>query len=73
MQTALRTEPRASTTAKIRPITINEKYSAGPNNCAMEESGRPMAAMNRVATQPAMKEPMAATPSATPALPCLAI
>ena len=29
--------------------------------------------MMMVATQPAMKEPMAAMPSATPARPCLAI
>src|SRR5262249_5967206 len=30
MATALSTEPLASTTAKIRPSTISEKYSAGP-------------------------------------------
>ena len=31
---ALSTEPFASTTAKIRPSTISEKYSAGPNSSA---------------------------------------
>ena len=34
MAIALRTEPLASTTAKIRPSTISEKYSAGPNSSA---------------------------------------
>ena len=39
----------------------------------MRVSGAASAAMTSVATQPAMKEPMAAMPSATPARPCLAI
>ena len=39
----------------------------------MAVSGTASAAMMMVATQPAMKEPMAAMPSATPARPCLAI
>ena len=39
----------------------------------MRVSGAASAAMTTVATQPAMKEPMAAMPSATPARPCLAI
>lgn len=73
MQKALRMEPRASTTAKHRPITISEKYSAGPNSRAILVSGAPSAAMATVATQPATKEPMAAVPSAMPARPCLAI
>ena len=34
MVSALSTEPLASTTAKIRPSTISEKYSAGPNSSA---------------------------------------
>ena len=42
---ALRTEPRASTTAKTRPITISEKYSAGPKSRASLVSGAPSAAM----------------------------
>ena len=36
---ALMTEPRASTTAAIRPNTISEKYSAGPNFSATSASG----------------------------------
>ena len=68
-----RIEPRASTTAKTRPITISEKYSAGPKISASLVSGAPSAAMNTVATQPAKKEPIAAMPSATPARPCRAI
>ena len=39
----------------------------------MRVSGAASAAMTSVATQPAMNEPMAAMPSATPARPCLAI
>ena len=38
--TALSTEPLARTTAKIRPSTISEKYSAGPNSSAMLGQGR---------------------------------
>ncbi len=70
---ALRMEPRASTTAKARPMTISEKYSAGPNSKASLVSGTPNAAMTRVANEPAQKEARAAVPSATPARPCLAI
>ena len=36
---ALTSEPCASTTAAIRPHTISEKYSAGPNFSAMAASG----------------------------------
>ena len=50
MAIALATEPRASTTAKTRPMIISEKYSAGPNSSASLVSGWPMAAMNSVAT-----------------------
>ena len=39
----------------------------------MAASGGPNAAMKMVPTQPAKKEPNAATPSAAPARPCLAI
>ena len=70
---ALRIEPRASTTAKMRPITMSEKYSAGPKTRASFVSGTPSAAIITVATQPAKKEPSAATPSATPARPWRAI
>ena len=70
---ALTIEPRARTMAHTNPITINEKYSAGPNNSASFVRGNPNAAITIVATVPAKKEPMAATPKATPARPCLAI
>ena len=70
---ALSTEPFASTTAKIRPSTISEKYSAGPNSSAMLVSGAAAAAMITVATQPAKNEPIAAMASAGPARPCIAI
>jgi hypothetical protein len=43
------------------------------NSCASAASGGPNAAMNTVPTQPAKNEPSAATPSAAPARPCLAI
>ena len=73
MVSALSTEPLASTTAKIRPRHISEKYSAGPNSSARLVSGAPSAATSTVATQPAKNEPMAAMASAGPARPCLAI
>ena len=47
MPMAFRIEPRASTTAKTRPMTISEKYSAGPNSSASLVSGAPSAAMTR--------------------------
>src|SRR5476649_1910491 len=37
MAIALSTDPFASTTAKIRPSTMSEKYSAGPNSSRSEE------------------------------------
>ena len=70
---ALSTEPFASTTAKIRPSTISEKYSAGPNASASLVRGAPRTAIRTVATQPAKNEPIAAIASAGPARPCLAI
>ena len=70
---AFSTEPLASTTAKIRPSTISEKYSAGPNASASLVSGAPSTAMSTVATQPAKNEPIAAIASAGPARPCFAI
>ena len=73
MARALSTEPLASTTAKIRPSAISEKYSAGPNSSARPVNGAPSAATSTVATQPAKNEPMAAIASAGPARPCLAI
>ena len=73
MPMALSTEPRASTIAAIRPHTISEKYSGGPNFSATAASGGAAKQISSVATLPAKNEPMAAMPSAGPARPCLAI
>ena len=51
MAIAFRIEPRASTTAKTRPMTMSEKYSAGPKISASLVSGAPSAAITRVATR----------------------
>ncbi len=58
MAIALTSEPCASTTAAIRPQTMSEKYSAGPNCSAMAASGGAASAISSVATQPAKNEPM---------------
>ena len=63
---ALISEPEASTTAPIRPSTISEKYSAGPNLKATSVSGAAKAARISVPTQPAKNEPMPAAASAGP-------
>src|SRR5215467_10356826 len=73
MASALRIDPRASTTAKHRPRVISEKYSAGPNSSATDVSGAPSAATSTVDTQPAKNDPMAAIASAGPARPFFAI
>ncbi|MNS88885.1 hypothetical protein D3C72_1228770 [compost metagenome] len=73
MATALTSDPDANTTAPIRPSTISEKYSAGPNLNASSESGVANAARISVATLPAKKEPSPAVASATPARPRRAI
>ena len=73
MAIALSSDPCASTVAATRPRTINEKYSAGPNFSATSASGGANSAMTRVDTQPAKNEPIAAIPSAGPALPWRAI
>ena len=70
---ALSSEPCASTTAPIRPSTISEKYSAGPNLSASSDSGGANAATSSVATVPAKNEPSAAIASAAPARPWRAI
>ena len=70
---ALMSEPCASTTAAIRPSTISEKYSVGPNLSATSASGGAKSAITIVATQPAKNEPIADMPSAGPALPWRAI
>ena len=73
MAIALTSEPCASTTAAIRPHTISEKYSAGPNCKAIAASGGAATTISRVATLPAKNEPSAAMPSAGPARPWRAI
>src|SRR5436190_372844 len=62
MATAFGTEPRASTTAKTRPRTMSEKYSAGPNISATEVSGAPSAATSTVEKQAATSAPMRQRP-----------
>ena len=52
---------------------MSEKYSAGPKASASSVSGAAKAAITNVATVPAKNEPIAAMPSAMPALPCRAI
>src|ERR1044071_2378426 len=49
MAIALTSEPRASTVAAIRPNTISEKYSDGPNFSATSASGGGAAAKPRAA------------------------
>ena len=73
MHTALISEPEASTTAPIKPSTISEKYSAGPNLKATSVSGAAKAAKIKVPTQPAKKEPKPAAAKAGPARPLRAI
>jgi hypothetical protein len=70
---ALTSEPCARTTAPISPSTISEKYSAGPNLRASDDSGAEMPATSTVATDPAKNEPSAAIASAAPAWPLRAI
>ncbi len=48
---AFSSEPCASTTAPIRPSTISEKYSAGPNLSASSDSGVATVATKTVATR----------------------
>ena len=73
MPIALTREPDANTTAPMRPKTINEKYSAGPNLKATSARGAAKPANIKVATQPAKKEPTPAVKRATPPRPRLAI
>ena len=73
MPIALSAERLAITTAPISPSTISEKYSAGPNRVAIAASGAASSAQIKVATVPAMKEPIAAIASAGPARPWRAI
>ena len=70
---AFRSEPLARVIEATRPSVISEKYSAGPKVSARADSGAAKAAMRNVEIVPAMKEPMAAMLSATPARPWRAI
>jgi hypothetical protein len=73
IEIALRSDPEARTTAPIRPSTISEKYSAGPNLKASSVSGGANAAMMIVPIEPAKNEPRAAVARAAPARPWRAI
>ena len=70
---AFKSDPWASTTAPIRPSTISEKYSAGPNLSANSDSGIATDAIRIVATVPAKKDASAEIVSAAPACPLRAI
>ena len=70
---ALRSEPLASTTAPMRPSTMSEKYSAGPNLSASSDRGTATLAISIVATVPAKNDPRAAIARAAPACPLRAI
>ena len=70
---AFSSEPCASTTAPIRPSTISEKYSAGPNFSASSDSGIATVAISIVATVPAKNDASAEIASAAPAWPLRAI
>ena len=72
MRMDLAVEPPPRMIAATSPISISEKYSGELKRSASCESGVLMAATSSVANVPAMNEPMAAMPSALPALPCLA-
>ena len=52
---------------------ISVKYSAGPNFNAMDDSGTANMVSPTTPNVPAIKEPMAATANAAPALPFFAI
>ena len=71
---ALSSEPCASTTAPIRPSTISEKYSAGPNLSASSDSGtRHGGDEHRGDACRRKTKPSAAVASAAPASPLRAI
>src|SRR3546814_11624575 len=57
MQMALGSEPEASTTAPIRPSTIRQKYSAGPNLKATSARGGAKPANSPGAQQPGKEQP----------------
>ena len=70
---ALTKDLPASPVTSESPTTIRQKNSGGPNLSAKRASGRATTTKPMVATVPPTKEPIAATASAEPARPLLAI
>ena len=68
----LSTEPPTAASA-VRPSSTSMQYSGGPKASATLASGGASSIRPSVPKVPAMNEPMAAMPSATPARPCSAI
>ncbi len=67
----LATEPPTAA-SEISPTSTRPKYSGGPKASAILASAGARYIRPMVPTVPAMNEPMAAMPSAEPALPCWA-
>ena len=66
-------DPPAKKTRTVRPRTITAKYSGGPKRRAIEANGGARQASPRSPRVPAMKDPNADMPRATPARPLRAI
>ena len=67
------TESPESVTAIRRPRSASENFSGGPKLSANSAIGGAKSVRPTTATDPAMKDPMAAMPSAGPARPFWAI
>jgi hypothetical protein len=63
------TEPPDSRESSISPATARAKYSGGPKRRAWSASQEEASMIPTTPTDPAMKEPTAATASAAPARP----
>jgi hypothetical protein len=70
---AFKADPENKELSMINPKNINEKYSGGPNLKANSPKGGAKNINPIKLNVPAMKDPNAEIPKATPALPCLAI
>jgi hypothetical protein len=70
---AFNIDPEKTKLRVINPKNINEKYSGGPNLNANSPKGGAKNINPIKLNVPAMKDPNAEMPNATPALPCLAI
>ena len=57
----------------VRPSSISAKVSGGPNDSDQRASSGDTSISSTTPMVPAMNEPIAAMPSAGPALPCSAI